>query len=41
MPDVTKIVTIIHCILLVTQETAYNTDELAANNKQPLYATYF
>jgi len=32
MPDITKIVTIIHCILLVTRETAYSTDKSAAKN---------
>jgi len=32
MPDITEIVTIIHCILLVTQETAYDTEKSAAKN---------
>jgi len=32
MPDITEIVTIIYCILLVTQETAENTEKSAAKN---------
>jgi hypothetical protein len=32
MPDIIQYVTITHCILLITQETAYNTDESAAKN---------
>jgi hypothetical protein len=41
MPDITKIVTIIHCIRLVTQETVYNRDESAGKNSQLLHTTYF
>ena len=32
MQDITNSITIIHCILLVTKEIAYNTDESAAKN---------